>query len=150
MLNPSDLKAALSAKHAQHVVLIHFPIALFMAGAAFDFLAHWTKRQSLAAAAYLNFLVAAVASVPTMITGLLAWQWQLEGRRLKGALLLHLIFGIASGALICVVWLIHWSARRAPNQRLLLLCLPLEALTTALLAVTGHLGGFLSGVNSPA
>jgi len=150
MLNPSDLKAALSAKHAQHVVLIHFPIALFMAGAAFDFLAHWTKRQSLAAAAYLNFLVAAVASVPTVITGLLAWQWQLEGQRLKGALLLHLIFGIASGALICVVWLIHWSARREPNQRLLLLCLPLEALTTALLAVTGHLGGFLSGVNSPA
>jgi len=74
MLNPCDLKAALSAKHAQHVVLIHFPIALFMAGAAFDFLAHWTKRQSLTAAAYLNFLVAAVASVPTMITELLAWQ----------------------------------------------------------------------------
>jgi len=26
-----DLRAALLAKHAQHVVLIHFPIALFMA-----------------------------------------------------------------------------------------------------------------------
>ena len=87
MLNPFDLKAALAAKHAQHVVLIHFPIALFIAGAAFDFLAHWTKKQGLAAAAYCNFLVAAVASVPTMITGLLAWQWQLEGQRLKGTLL---------------------------------------------------------------
>ena len=30
-VNPFDLKAALLAKHAQHVVLIHFPIALFMA-----------------------------------------------------------------------------------------------------------------------
>ncbi len=75
MVNPFDLKAALAAKHAQHVVLIHFPIALFIAGVAFDFLAQWTKRQSLAAAAYCNFLVAAVATVPAMITGLLAWQW---------------------------------------------------------------------------
>jgi len=31
------------------VVLIHFPIALFIAGVAFDFLAQWTKRQFLAA-----------------------------------------------------------------------------------------------------
>jgi hypothetical protein len=84
-----------------------------------------------------------------MITGLLAWQWQLEGQRLKGTLLLHLIFGVASGTLICVVWLIHWSASRAQNERLRLFCLPLEALTGALLAVTGHLGGFLSGVNVP-
>lgn len=149
MLNPFDLKAALTAKHAQHVVLIHFPIALFIAGAVFDFVAHWTKRESLAAAAYFNFLVAALASVPTILTGLLAWQLQLEGQRLKGTLLLHLLFGIASGTLISVVWLIHGSARRAQNKKLRLFCLPLEALTAALLAVTGHLGGFLSGVNVP-
>ena len=149
MLNPFDLKAALTAKHAQHVVLIHFPIALFIAGAAFDFAAHWTKRQGLAAAAYFNFLIAAVASIPTMITGLLAWQWQLEGQCLKGTLLLHLIFEVTSGTLICVVWLIHWGAKRAENEKLRLLCLPLEALTALLLAMTGHLGGFLSGVNAP-
>ena len=147
MLNPFDLKAALAAKHAQHVVLIHFPIALFIAGTAFDFLAYWTKRQGLSAAAYGNFLVAAVTTLPTMITGLLAWQWQLEGQRLKGALLLHLIFGIASSTLICVVWLIHWKASRSGNESLRTFCLPLEALTAVLVALTGHLGGFLSGVN---
>ena len=31
-MNPFDPKAALLAKHAQHVVLVHFPIALFMTG----------------------------------------------------------------------------------------------------------------------
>ncbi len=144
-----DFKAALAAKHAQHILLIHFAIALFIAGAAFDFAAFWTKRQSLATAAYCNFLVAAVSSVPTMITGLLAWQWQLEGQRLKGVLLPHLIFGVASGALTCVVWMIHWSARRAHNEKLRLFCLPMEAFTAVLLAITGHLGGFLSGVNGP-
>jgi len=32
MLKPFDLKAALLAKHAQHVVLIHLAIALFLRG----------------------------------------------------------------------------------------------------------------------
>jgi hypothetical protein len=34
MLSPFDPKTVLLAKHAQHVVLIHFPIALFLVGAA--------------------------------------------------------------------------------------------------------------------
>jgi uncharacterized membrane protein len=38
-MNPFDLKAALLAKHAQHPVMIHFPIALFITSLAFDFLA---------------------------------------------------------------------------------------------------------------
>ena len=32
MVNSFDLRTILLAKHAQHVVLIHFPIALFMTG----------------------------------------------------------------------------------------------------------------------
>ena len=35
-VNPFDIKTVLLAKHAQHVVLIHFPIALFTAAVAFD------------------------------------------------------------------------------------------------------------------
>jgi hypothetical protein len=34
-LNPFDLRTLLFAKHAQHVVLIHFPIALFIGAVAF-------------------------------------------------------------------------------------------------------------------
>src|SRR3989442_5616217 len=102
MLNPFDVKAALLAKHAQHVVLIHFPIALFIAGVAFDFAAHWTKRQVLIAAAYCNLLAAAVVTIPVVITGILAWQWQLEGQRLKGIVLMHFMLGGGSRLLICV------------------------------------------------
>src|SRR5207245_10530502 len=109
MLNPFDPKAALLAKHAQHVVLIHFPIALFIAGVAFDFLAQWTKQRVLAAAAYGNLLAAAVATVPVVITGILAWQWQLEGQRLKGVLLMHLVLGCASSLLIWIVAVVHLS-----------------------------------------
>lgn len=55
-MHPFDLKTVFLAKHAQHVVLIHFPIALFIAAVAFDLIAQWTERQGLADTAYYNLL----------------------------------------------------------------------------------------------
>lgn len=148
MVNPFDLKTALLAKHAQHVVLIHFPIALFISAVAFDFIAQWTKRRGLADAAYYNLLLAAFSTLPVLATGILAWQFQLEGQRLKGILLLHLVSGCASSVVIWSVWWVHFRARRReealPNYRL-----GVELLGIGLVALTGHLGGFLSGVNLP-
>jgi uncharacterized membrane protein len=148
-MHPFDLRAALLAKHAQHVVLIHFPIALFLAGVGLDLASQWTRRQALAAAAYYNLLVAAVSTVPVVATGLLAWQLQLAGQHLKGVLLLHLLLGGVSSALIWLVWDLHSRARRAPGQPLPAYRLPIELLAAALVTLTGHLGGFLSGVNAP-
>jgi uncharacterized membrane protein len=137
-LHPFDIKAALLAKHAQHVVLIHFPIALFIAGVVFDFLAQWTKRQFLAAAAYCNLLAAAAVTVPVLITGILAWQWQLEGQRLKGILLMHLVLGCVSSLLIWVVCLVHVRAQRKSGGVLAGYRLPIEAIGVALVTLTGH------------
>jgi uncharacterized membrane protein len=106
-VSPFDLKSALLARHAQHVVVVHFPIALFLASVAFDVVAQRTKTAALAAVAYYNLLVAAVSSLPVVATGLLAWRWQLEGQRLKGVLLMHLILGVASSVLIVLVWLLN-------------------------------------------
>lgn len=149
-MNPYNIREALFAKHAQHVVLIHFPIALCMAGVAFDFAARWTKRSALAAAAYYNFTVAAIFTVPVVATGLLAWQFQLEGQKLKGVLLQHLVLGIASGVMICVIWYVHFRARRELEQTLPSYCLAMEVFAVGLVAMTAHLGGFLSGVNGPS
>jgi uncharacterized membrane protein len=148
MVNPFDLKTALLAKHAQHVVLIHFPIALFLAAVAFDLIARWTKRPGLADSAYYNLLVAAVSTLPVLVTGILAWQFQLEGQKLKGILLLHLGLACVSSVVIWLVWWVHFRARQRaevlPHYRL-----AVEFLGVALVALTGHLGGFLSGVNGP-
>jgi len=146
-VNPFDLKSALLAKHAQHVVLIHFPIALFLMGAFFDVAAQWTKKAALATAAHYNLKVAAFCSVPAVITGVLAWRLQLEGQRLKGTLLLHLIFGLGSAILIWLVWWVHSRAARTPERALPAYRLPLEAVAVTVVAMTAHLGGFLSGVN---
>jgi uncharacterized membrane protein len=147
-IDPFDVKAFLLAKHAQHVVLIHFPIALFITGAAFDVAALWTKRRALAEASYYNLLLAAIFTLPALATGILAWQFALEGQKLKGILRMHLVLAWVSSAVIWLVWWIQLRARRrgeeTPTYRI-----PLEMLGVALISLTGHLGGFLSGVNLP-
>ena len=148
MVNPFDVKTALLAKHAQHIVLIHFPIGLFITAVMFDLVAQWTKRRGLAQAAYYNLLAAAISTVPVVATGLLAWQFQLEGKKLKGILLQHLVLACVSTVMIWLVWWVHFRARRRsvylPSYRL-----AVELLAVGLVALTGHLGGFLSGVNLP-
>jgi uncharacterized membrane protein len=148
-VHPFDIKSALLAKHAQHVVLIHFPIALFIMGAVFDFLAQWTAKKALAAAAYYNFLAAAVSTLPVLATGLLAWRFALEGQRLKGILLTHLVLAFVTSALMWLVGWLHYRAGRTPQQSSPGYRLPLEIVGVILVGLTGHLGGFLSGVNSP-
>jgi len=146
MVNPFDLKTVLLAKHAQHVVLIHFPIALFIAAVAFDFVAEWTKPSAFADTTYYNLLAAAISTFPVLVTGILAWQFQLEGQKLKGILLLHLVLACVSSAMIWLVCWMHFRARRQgqalPNYRL-----AIEIFGVCIIALTGYLGGFLSGVN---
>ena len=148
MLNPFDAKTVFLAKHAQHVVLIHFPIALLIAAVAFDAIAQWTKRRGVADAAYYNLLMAAISTVPVLATGLLAWQFQLEGQKLKGVLLLHLVLACVASVMIWLIWSIHFRVRRH-NASLPSYLLALEFLAVGVVVLTAHLGGFLSGVNGP-
>ena len=144
-MNAFDPRTIIFARHAQHVVLVHFPIAAFITAVGFDYAAQWTKQPLVAAAAYCNLLVAAVSTVPVIGTGLAAWQWALEGQPLKGVLLLHFVLGTASSVFIVLSWWIHWRRRRGaaalPAYRL-----AVEAIGVIVVALTAHLGGVLAGL----
>jgi uncharacterized membrane protein len=116
---------------------------------AFDFLAQSTRNRTLAAAAYFNFLIAAIFTVPVVATGLLAWQWALEGQKLKGILLMHLVLGSLSSLLIWLVYWIHRRTWRNPEESLPNYRIAIETIAILLVGLTGHLGGFLTGVNGP-
>src|SRR5258706_877790 len=109
--NPFDLKAALLAGHAQHPVIIHFPIALFITSAAFELLAVWRKQPLFATVAYYNLLGAALTLPLAIATGLGAWQWQLEGATLKGNLRLPMICTPNSALLIFLLLLLRSRLR---------------------------------------
>ena len=87
MPNPFDPQTALLAKHAQHVVLIHFPIALFITGVAFDYAAQWTKHRGLAEAAYYNLVLAAASTLPVLVSGPTVSLGEIVGQRFRGRLM---------------------------------------------------------------
>ena len=146
--NPFDLKAALLAGHAQHPVIIHFPIALFIASAVFELLAVWRKQPLFASVAYYNLLGAALTLPLAIATGLGAWQWQLEGATLKGNLMLHLICALSSASLIFFLSWMRWRFRvKGISPGLAYFAVTLLALM--MITLTGHLGGILSGVETP-
>jgi uncharacterized membrane protein len=148
MVNPFDLRTVLLAKHAQHVALIHFPIALFVTDVAFDLLSRGERSSQLAGAAYLNLSAAAVSVLPAILTGLLAWQLALEGKRLKGILLFHMIAALSAASLVIASWWGHWRTRKAEPALLPGYRIPVELLGLVVIALTAHAGGFLSGVNT--
>jgi uncharacterized membrane protein len=146
--NPFDLKAALLAGHAQHPVIIHFPIALFIASAVFEVLAIWRKQPVFASVAYYNLLGAALTIPFAIATGLGAWRWQLEGATLKGNLLLHMISALTSASLIFFLWWMR-SRLRAKGISPRIGYFVVMGLALMAITLTGHLGGILSGVEAP-
>jgi uncharacterized membrane protein len=149
--SPFDLESALLAKHAQHVVLVHFPIALTITAIVFEWLAALRpgpRSTALSAAAYWNVTVAAATSVAAVATGVLAWQWQLAGAPLKGTLLLHALFGGASAGGIVLLWWLRFRQRGQSGATLGLAYVALTVIVLLLVTATGHLGGFVSGVNA--
>jgi uncharacterized membrane protein len=147
MVNPFDVRTILLEKHAQHVVLIHFPIALFISGVSFDLFSRGKRDSELAGAAYLNLSAAAAFVLPTVATGVLAWQFALERAKLEGLLLLHFVAALFAALLIIVSWWLHWQARKSRTLLLPRYRVPIELLGVAVVTLTAHLGGFLSGVN---
>ena len=147
-VNPFDVKAALLAGHAQHPVIIHFPIALFIASVVFEVLAAWRKQSVLATVAYYNLLGAALTIPFAIATGLGAWHWQLEGAAIKGNLRLHMICALTSALLILfLTWIRSRLRTKGDSPRTSYFAV--MALGLMMITLTGHLGGILSGVETP-
>lgn len=146
--NPFDLKAALLAPHAQHPVIVHFPIALFISSVVFEILATWRKQPLFATVAYYNLLGAAISIPFTIATGLAAWQLQFEGAALKGNLQLHLIFALTTATMILGLCWMRFRLRSRdaqPNRSYFVVMI----LALVMITLTGHLGGIVSGLETP-
>lgn len=146
-MNPFDPRSVFLARHAQHVVLIHFPIALFITGVALDLLSRGKRGSQLASAAYLNISIAAAMAAPTALTGILAWRFALEGEKLKGVLLFHVLAASIAVILVIASWWLHWRSRKG-SPELSRLRISVELLGVAIIGLAAHLGGFLTGVNA--
>src|ERR1700681_3090151 len=143
-MNPFDLKSMILAKHAQHVALVHFPIALIVVSVVFDLLSLRGQSLALLRAAYYTVMVAAISTVPTIATGILAWQLQFEGKAPKGNLKLQMILALCSSAMIWLVGWLHIKEQRKPQFNSPGVRLTVEIVAAAMTMLTGHVGGFVS------
>jgi uncharacterized membrane protein len=135
----------LVAPGIQHVILVHFPIALFITAVALDLVGQSSKRKGLGDAAYYNLLLAAISTIPVLATGILSWQFKFEGEKLQGVLLLHVVLGTISTLLIWMVWWVNRQSRQR-SEALPRYRLAVEFLAVVIVALTAHVGGLLSGV----
>ena len=144
--SPFDVVGAIKAKHAQHPIIVHFPIGLFMASLLFYILARLKKNEGLNAAAYYNIVFSAITGVASVISGIVCWQWKLAGDPLVGNLKLHLILGIVTSVLMFVLWGVRKSQTKKVTDPVTIGYLILAIITVVIIALTGHVGGILSGV----
>lgn len=66
---PTD--SELWPKNRWHPAIVHFPIALFLAGLFLDFIGYWKKDKNLLYAGWYNLVLAALSAVAACATGLL-------------------------------------------------------------------------------
>ena len=82
----------------------------------------------------------------SVLSGILCWQWKLGGDALAGNLKLHLILGIVTSVLMFVLWGVRKSQGKKPSDPVTVGYLVLAMITVVIIALTGHVGGILSGV----
>jgi uncharacterized membrane protein len=142
--NPFAPETFIKPKHGNHPIVVHFPIALFMIGLLFDILGIKKKKPLLVQVGFYNLQVAAIASLPAILSGLLAWQWAYGGTPLAGYLLIHLILGIVTSVLLCALWRMRAKKREDVYQGINGTYIAIAVITLLVLTITGHLGGYLT------
>ena len=121
----------------------------------FDFLGARTRNRSLHAAAYYNIAAAAFFAPISVVTGLLAWWFKYVPHPYTGSLLsqltgntdvlYHLILGIVSMVVIGGLWALRRNELRGESVTFRRAYIVLGVLALPVIALTGHLGGILSG-----
>ncbi len=143
--NAFSVQSTLLARNAQHPAIVHFPIALFLFSLFLDAIGSLRKNASLNSAAYLNLIAATVTSWLSITTGILAWQIKLRGTPLEGDLRLHLILAIVTSILLSVLWIVRHRTKTS-DQPFAKLYWAIATIAAILIALTGHMGGIISGV----
>jgi uncharacterized membrane protein len=123
-------------RHGFHPQLVHFPIALFLFGAALEFFGWRRKENGLRQAAWLCLLWGALSTLAAVATGLTAFF--LQGLAFEGPVLTH--FLLATGSTLLMLGTVAWR-RKAAHESMAYFALLLVAVI--LVSVAGHFGGNL-------
>jgi uncharacterized membrane protein len=129
-----------------HVILVHFPIALALAAVLGDVLWIIWRKDFFRSAAFYCLLLAAVAAIPTVITG----DMHLDDKQYAPDSEYYPIaekhedFAIASMCVLIAAAGLRAVRRNRPTGWWLAAYVVLVAAVAALISITGYYGGDLS------
>jgi uncharacterized membrane protein len=126
-------------KYAYHPAIVHFPIALFIAGVILDFLGLIRKNQTLLLAGWYNLVLAALTAIAGLITGYMALV--LLHVPFTGIIRQHIITAIISSIIIWILVGLRVHRHEKMSLPLRVIYYVLAAAGMLLISYAGHLGG---------
>lgn len=134
-------KASFPPKNAYHPAIVHFPIALFIAGLLLDFFGMIRKDKTLLFAGWLNLVMAAVTAIGGILSGVAAAS--LMKLPYRGLIFDHMIYAVGSTALMFVMVAMRLHRHEKMNLPARILYYALAAGCFLTISWAGHLGGVL-------
>lgn len=123
-----------------HPALVHFPIALFLAGVAADLWALLKPRENLTRAAAGLYLAGVVTAIPAVGAGILAWYTVPHSDGVHDLMVWHPIVALACVAVFSVLAVLRWKHRAVRARPLSWV---LGSAGTVLLFAAGYMGSTL-------
>ncbi|MEX2243951.1 MAG: DUF2231 domain-containing protein [Fimbriimonadaceae bacterium] len=136
---PEKKASRFPPKNAFHPAIVHFPIALFIGGLILDFLGMLRKNKTLLAAGWYCIVMAAIASVGAIISGVGAMA--LLKLPYRGLIFDHLTFAIGSAVVMWIMVALRVDRHENMNVRLRIAYYFLAVACLLMISWAGHLGG---------
>jgi uncharacterized membrane protein len=126
-------------KNFFHPAIVHFPIALLIAGVLLDLIGYLKKKPALLLAGWYNLVLAAVTSLGAICSGVIAMA--LMKLPYKGLIFNHLKLAILAAVMMWIMFAlrVHRHENMKTGARVVYYVLASVALVA--IAVAGHLGG---------
>lgn len=126
-------------KNAFHPAIVHFPIALFMAGLFLDTLGMWKRHKTLLLAGWYNLLLGAISTLASIASGLAAMT--IMHLPYKGLIFNHLMLACIGTAIMWAMVALRFKRHEKMSASLRAVYYVLAVSGVILIAFSAHLGG---------
>lgn len=128
-------------KNGFHPAIVHFPIALFIAGLVLDAIGMVMKDKTMLLAGWYNLILAAMSTIGGIGSGLLAMT--LKGYPFSGTFQQHVILAVISSVIMWVLVAMRLHRHEKMNVPIRVVYYILAFAALFLVSWAGHVGGDL-------